>query len=92
MQAFQAELQTLGVEDAEMQAQQAEAALKRAQHDLDDLQAQAEELAGQEEQYWHGFNEFQMQLASHVEERDALLNKVLCLQHCGMPSGQSAVL
>lgn len=37
----------------------------------------AQELNGHEERYWHDFNDFQLQLRAHVEERDALLNKVV---------------
>ena len=34
------------------------------------------ELGEQEERYWHDFNDFQIQLRAHVDERDVLLRKV----------------
>ena len=34
------------------------------------------ELGELEERYWHDFNDFQIQLRAHVDERDVLLRKV----------------
>ena len=34
------------------------------------------ELGALEERYWHDFNDFQIQLRAHVDERDVLLRKV----------------
>lgn len=39
-------------------------------------QAAAAEVSGLEEQYWHEFNDFQLQLGRHLEERDTTLTKV----------------
>ena len=80
MQAFRVEMHALGAEKAAQQAQAAEGALAEAQAELHKLQAAADELAEQEQQYWQIFNGFHLQLASHVEERDILLAQV------GLPS------
>ena len=76
MQEFEAELEAVGAERAEQEAQAAEAALDEAERELQQLRAAADELAAQERHYWHAFNDFHLQLAVHVEERDALLTKV----------------
>ena len=54
------------------------------------VRAKAVELGELEERYWHDFNDFQIQLRAHVDERDVLLRKVaaLCshhaiIMHCG---------
>lgn len=75
MQEFDAELEAVGAEEAAQQAAAGEAALAAEQEALQQLQAAADELAAQEQQYWHAFNDFHLQLCTHVEERDALLNK-----------------
>ncbi|KAK9810947.1 hypothetical protein WJX73_000341 [Symbiochloris irregularis] len=73
---FEAELKAVGAEKAQREAAEAQAALEQAERGLQALQAEAEDLAKQEEQYWQSFNNFQMQLAMHVEDRDVLLNKI----------------
>lgn len=40
------------------------------------VRAKAVELGELEERYWHDFNDFQIQLRAHVDERDVLLRKV----------------
>ena len=40
------------------------------------VRGKAEELGELEERYWHDFNDFQIQLRAHVDERDVLLRKV----------------
>ena len=48
------------------------------------VRAKAVELGELEERYWHDFNDFQIQLRAHVDERDVLLRKVcgVLLGHC----------
>lgn len=58
------------------EAQQAEAELVQAERELSQLAASSSELDSLEERYWHDFNDFQLQLRAHVDERDVLLNKV----------------
>ena len=47
------------------------------------VRAKAVELGELEERYWHDFNDFQIQLRAHVDERDVLLRKVrgFCSDH-----------
>ena len=40
------------------------------------LQAASLTLDKLEESYWHEFNDFQLQLRAHVDERDTILSKV----------------
>eukprot|EP00798_Chlamydomonas_sp_ICE-L_P021839 gene21837-28869_t len=44
------------------------AALKEAE--------EQESIDAVEERYWHDYNDYQLQLAHHIEERDGLLNKI----------------
>lgn len=53
---------------------EAERALVRSQAEA--VEAQAAELDEQELQYWHEWNDFQLQLRVHQEERDAVLAKI----------------
>ena len=43
------------------------------------MAASSSELDSLEERYWHDFNDFQLQLRAHIDERDVLVNKV-CLR------------
>ena len=50
----------------------AERQLAAAQAELAGVEARAAEVGVQEERYWHAFNELQLRLQEHLEERDAL--------------------
>ena len=52
------------------------------------VRAKAVELGELEERYWHDFNDFQIQLRAHVDERDVLLRKVrgVLLRPCDYPA------
>ena len=65
----------------------AERELAAAQAELASVEGRAAELSGQEEQYWHSLNEFQLRLQEHMDERDALAHR--CGDSCG-PGGLSA--
>ncbi|KAA6424421.1 MAG: beclin 1, partial [Trebouxia sp. A1-2] len=56
-------------------ADKLEAELAHAERELSELGASSSELDSLEERYWHDFNDFQLQLRAHVDERDVLLNK-----------------
>lgn len=69
------------------QAEEAEAAelarveklesdLAQAERELSELGASSSELDGLEERYWHDYNDFQLQLRAHMDERDVLVNRV----------------
>ncbi|CAK0735365.1 hypothetical protein CVIRNUC_000569 [Coccomyxa viridis] len=75
---FKAEMAAAAEEErAEMlRAEAAEAALAVARRELDQVRAKAVELGELEERYWHDFNDFQIQLRAHVDERDVLLRKI----------------
>ena len=51
---------------AVLAAEREKMALEKAAADLDVL----------EEQYWHNFNDFQMQIQTHLHERDAMLARI----------------
>ncbi|KAL3139672.1 hypothetical protein ABBQ38_003986 [Trebouxia sp. C0009 RCD-2024] len=53
-----------------------EAELAQAERELSELGASSSELDGLEERYWHDFNDFQLQLRAHIDERDVLVNKM----------------
>lgn len=53
-----------------------EAELAQAERELSELGASSSELDSLEERYWHDFNDFQLQLRAHIDERDVLVNKV----------------
>ena len=53
----------------------AERELAAAQAELASVEGWAAELSGQEEQYWHSRNEFQLRLQEHMDERDALAHR-----------------
>lgn len=57
-------------------ADRLEAELAHAERELSELGASSSELDSLEERYWHDFNDFQLQLRAHVDERDVLLNKM----------------
>lgn len=71
-------------------AEQLEAELLQAERELSQVTASSSELDGLEERYWHDFNDFQLQLRAHVEERDVLLNKVRAHRLLGCLTQQSA--
>ena len=56
-----------------------EAELGQAERELSQLGASSSELDGLEERYWHDFNDFQLQLRAHIDERDVLVNRVRAL-------------
>ncbi len=64
-----------------LRAESAEAALAVARREMDAARQRAAELGELEARYWHDFNDFQLQLRAHVDERDVLLRKV-----CSAPS------
>ena len=57
-------------------AEKLEAELAQAERELSELAASSSELDSLEERYWHDFNDFQLQLRAHIDERDILVNKV----------------
>lgn len=77
MQEFADELQQAQEAEAteKARADKLEAELAQAERELSELDASSSELDSLEERYWHDFNDFQLQLRAHVDERDVLLNK-----------------
>lgn len=63
-----------------------EAELAQAERELSELGASSSELDGLEERYWHDFNDFQLQLRAHIDERDVLVNKVHTPQPAQSPA------
>ncbi|CAL8467088.1 g6624 [Coccomyxa elongata] len=61
---------------AALRAESAEAALAVARREMDAARQRAAELGELEARYWHDFNDFQLQLRAHVDERDVLLRKI----------------
>jgi hypothetical protein len=59
-----------------LRAESAEAALAVARREMEAARRRAAELGEMEARYWHDFNDFQLQLRAHVDERDVLLRKV----------------
>ena len=57
-------------------------ALYTRSHPCVQVRAKAVELGELEERYWHDFNDFQIQLRAHVDERDVLLRKVCTSFRC----------
>ncbi|XP_028125979.1 beclin-1-like protein isoform X2 [Camellia sinensis] len=57
------------IEETEKQCAQMTAELK-------ELELKSSRFNELEERYWHEFNNFQFQLISHKEERDAILAKI----------------
>lgn len=57
-----------------------ESELAQAERELSELGASSSELDGLEERYWHDYNDFQLQLRAHMDERDVLVNRV-CPHH-----------
>ncbi len=78
IQEFEAQLAAARAEEAvqRKRASAAEAQLAAEERELTELRAAAEELSNAEQCYWHQFNDFQMRLRAHVEERDAILRRV----------------
>jgi len=56
-------------------ADRLEVELAHAERELSELGASSSELDSLEERYWHDFNDFQLQLRAHIDERDVLLTK-----------------
>ncbi len=77
-QGFAEEIQQAQEAEAaeKARADKLEADLAQAEHELSEVGASSSELDSLEERYWHDFNDFQLQLRAHVDERDVLLNKV----------------
>ncbi|KAG0480595.1 hypothetical protein HPP92_011453 [Vanilla planifolia] len=74
----------LKIEEEERRLQ---AAIEDTERQFVEVKAEKKELESKsklfkelEERYWHEFNNFQFQLASHQEERDAILAKIEVLQ------------
>lgn len=65
-----------------LRAESAEAALAVARREMEAARRRAAELGEMEARYWHDFNDFQLQLRAHVDERDVLLRKVLPCFDC----------
>lgn len=53
----------------------AERELAAAHDELAQVQERSAELSGQEGRYWQAFNDFQLRLAEHLDERDALAHR-----------------
>ena len=77
-QEFADEIQQAEKAEAEERerADKLEAEVAQAERELSELSASSIELDSLEERYWHDFNDFQIQLRAHIDERDVLLNKV----------------
>lgn len=77
------------VEAAELaRVDKLEAELAQAERELSELGASSSELDGLEERYWHDFNDFQLQLRAHIDDRDVLVNKVHAPQCALSPAGR----
>ena len=63
----------------ELAALEAERAATRAKAAA--LAGEEAKLAALEEQYWHQFNEFQLQLQAHMEDRDSVITRRPCLTY-----------
>ncbi len=46
-----------------------------AEAELAGVEAKSREVDALEEQYWHDFGEFQLQLQEHLEEKAALMHR-----------------
>lgn len=57
-------------------AEKAEAELAAEIRRLDGLKAAADEVTALEQRYWRAFNELDLQLAAHLQERDTILAKI----------------
>lgn len=69
--------QAVQAEAAELaRVEKLDAELGEAERELSQLGASSSELDGLEERYWHDFNDFQLQLRAHIDERDVLVNRV----------------
>jgi hypothetical protein len=55
-----------------------EAEVAAAEKELAELQASSSGLDALEQRYWHDFNDFQLHLRAHLDERDSMLSKVRC--------------
>lgn len=77
-QEFADEIQQAEKAEAEerVRADKLEAEVAQAERELSELSASSIELDSLEERYWHDFNDFQIQLRAHIDERDVLLNKM----------------
>lgn len=59
----------VAIEEAERQCSEVKA-------EMQELESKSKVFKELEERYWHEFNDFQFQLTSHQEERDAILAKI----------------
>jgi len=75
---FAAQMRALREEEAAeiRRAAELERQLAAVAEEAAALSAAAADLDMLEERYWHDYNDYQLQLRSHVDERDALLNKI----------------
>lgn len=75
---FQRDLERLLLEEAEARlvVEGLQAELTQVEAEVASLGVLGQEVDALEERYWHDFNHYQLELKMHVEERDALLNKI----------------
>jgi len=75
---FRAEVRRLQEEEEaeRSRTQQLQQQVADVRAELQSLQAAAADIDALEERYWHDYNDYQLQLKVHIEERDALLNKI----------------
>ena len=77
LQELEAQVDALDLPAQEAELAAAQADLAAAEGELAALSKAADQLGVQETGYWHAFNDFQARLATHVDDRDGMLNKVL---------------
>ncbi|KAJ4731915.1 Beclin-1-like protein [Rhynchospora pubera] len=75
---FLKEKEKIEEEERKLQAaiQEAEKKCSEVKAEMKDLETKSKQFDELEERYWHDFNNFQFQLTSHQEERDAILAKI----------------
>ncbi|TVU34580.1 hypothetical protein EJB05_16417, partial [Eragrostis curvula] len=75
---FQKEKQKIEEEEKKLKAaiEEAEKQYSEVSSEMKDLEIKSKQFEELEERYWHEFNSFQFQLASHQEERDAVFAKI----------------
>lgn len=65
-----------GEEDARRATEALEAEVMAVEQETSSLREVQQELEGLEEQYWQSYNDYMLQLNSHIQDRDALLNQI----------------
>ncbi|KAJ3670909.1 hypothetical protein LUZ60_008335 [Juncus effusus] len=75
---FLKEKEKIEEEERKLQAaiEEAEKQYSEVNSEMKDLERKSKLFDELEERYWHDFNNFQFQLTSHQEERDAILAKI----------------